>query len=109
MSTQTSLNSSVRQMEPIAVENLLINFTTEFHRIWDNTGSNSKPGSFWRPTPAPDLLPGYFPLGDLVVSGRDNINDRQVMAVVREGDPQNAATGKGPDLGPPGNYHWGCR
>ncbi|WP_085712769.1 MULTISPECIES: Vps62-related protein [unclassified Pseudomonas] len=106
MNTQTSLNSSVRQMEPIAVENLLINFTTEFHRIWDNTGSKSKPGSFWRPTPAPDLLPGYFPLGDLVVSGRDNINDRQVMAVVREGDPQNAGTGKGPALSRPDDYQW---
>ncbi|WP_207294251.1 Vps62-related protein [Pseudomonas sp. FW215-L1] len=104
MNTQTSLNSSVRQMEPIAVENLLINFTTEFHRIWDNTGSNSKPDSFWRPTPAPDLLPGYFPLGDLVVSGRDNINDRQVMAVVREGDPQNAEAGKGPALSRPDDY-----
>lgn len=50
-----------RPMESIKVENLLINFTTEFHRIWDNKGSRSKPGGFWRPHPAPDLLPGFFP------------------------------------------------
>lgn len=75
-------------MEPIRVENLLISFTTEFHRIWDNKGSKSKPGSFWRPTPAPDLLPGYFPLGDVVVSGRDNINEQRAVAVVCEGDSQ---------------------
>ncbi|WP_085698058.1 Vps62-related protein [Pseudomonas sp. B26(2017)] len=104
MNTQTNLHLPVRQMEPIAVENLLINFTTEFHRIWDNTGSKSKPGSFWRPTPAPDLLPGYFPLGDLVVAGRDNINDKKVMAVVREGDLQNTEPGKGPALSRPDDY-----
>ncbi|WP_085608652.1 MULTISPECIES: Vps62-related protein [unclassified Pseudomonas] len=106
MDTQTHLISPTRQMEPIAVENLLINFTTEFHRIWDNTGSKSKPGSFWRPTPAPDLLPGYFPLGDLVISGRDNINEKRVMAVVREGDLQNAEAGKGPALSRPNDYQW---
>lgn len=91
-------------MEPIAVENLLINFTTEFHRIWDNTGSKSKPGSFWRPTPAPDLLPGYFPLGDLVVAGRENVNEKRVVVVVREGDLHNTEAGKGPALSRPADY-----
>ncbi|MDD0971892.1 MULTISPECIES: Vps62-related protein [Pseudomonas] len=104
MNTQINLKSPIRQMEPIAVENLLIHFTTEFHRIWDNTGSKSKPGSFWRPTPAPDLLPGYFPLGDLAVSGRHNVNEQQVMAVVREGDPQHTDAGKGPALSRPEAY-----
>lgn len=104
MNTLDNLKLPTRQMEPITVENLLINFTTEFHRIWDNAGSKSKPGSFWRPTPAPDLLPGYFPLGDLVVSGRDSVNEKRVVAVVREGDPQNAGTGKGQALSRPDDY-----
>ena len=55
-------------MESIKLDNLLINFTTEFHRIWDTSGSKSKPAAFWRPTPAPDVLPGFFPLGDVAVS-----------------------------------------
>ncbi|MGY2440696.1 Vps62-related protein [Pseudomonas sp. SDO52101_S400] len=88
MHTQETIKSPTQPMDPIRVENLLISFTTEFHRLWDNKGSKSKPGSFWRPTPAPDLLPGYFPLGDVVVSGRDNINEQRAVAVVCEGDSQ---------------------
>ena len=40
-------------MEPIMQDNLLINFTTEFHRVWSTNGSKAKPATFWRPTPAP--------------------------------------------------------
>ena len=91
-------------MESIKVENLLINFTTEFHRIWDNKGSRSKPGGFWRPTPAPDLLPGFFPLGDLAVSGHDNINHRRVVAVVCEGEPPSAGANQGKALSKPADF-----
>ncbi|HCS43758.1 MAG TPA: hypothetical protein DIW52_13165 [Pseudomonas sp.] len=93
-----------RQMESIKLENLLINFTTEFQRIWDSRGSDSKPGSFWRPTPAPDLLPGYFPLGDVVGPGFDNINQNSIVAVVCEGDPQIQDASKGKALSPPDDF-----
>ena len=93
-----------RPMESIKVENLLINFTTEFHRIWDNKGSRSKPGGFWRPSPAPDLLPGFFPLGDLAVSGHDNINHRRVVAVVCEGELPSTAANPGKALSKPDDF-----
>ena len=93
-----------RQMESIKLENLLINFTTEFQRIWDSRGSDSKPGSFWRPTPAPDLLPGYFPLGDIVAAGFDNINQNCIAAVVCEGDPQLQDASKGNALSRPDDF-----
>jgi hypothetical protein len=91
-------------MESIKVENLLINFTTEFLRIWDNKGSRSKPGDFWRPSPAPDSLPGFFPLGDLAVSGHDNINNRRVVAVVCEGEPPSAGANQGKALSKPDDF-----
>jgi hypothetical protein len=91
-------------MESIKVENLLINFTTEFLRIWDNKGSRSKPGGFWRPSPAPDSLPGFFPLGDLAVSGHDNINNRRVVAVVCEGEPPSAGANQGKALSKPDDF-----
>ncbi|WKV96866.1 hypothetical protein PYV50_25080 [Pseudomonas sp. H22_DOA] len=83
------------QREPIRVDNLLINFTTEFLSIWDTYGSSAEPASFWRPTPPADVLPGYFPLGDVVHPGRDNINNKKVVAVVCEAstpaaDPEKA-------------------
>ena len=93
-----------RPMESIKVENLLINFTTEFLRIWDNKGSRSKPGGFWRPSPAPDSLPGFFPLGDLAVSGHDNINNRRVVAVVCEGEPPSAGANQGKALSKPDDF-----
>ena len=93
-----------RQMESIKLENLLINFTTEFQRIWDSRGSDSKPGSFWRPTPDPDLLPGYFPLGDIVAPGFDNINQNCIAAVVCEGDPQLQDASKGNALSRPDDF-----
>ena len=93
-----------RPMESIKVENLLINFTTEFLRIWDNKGSRSKPGGFWRPSPAPDSLPGFFPLGDLAVSGHDNINNRRVVAVVCEGEPPSAGANQDKALSKPDDF-----
>ena len=104
MNTNDDVALPARQMESLKVENLLINFTTEFHRIWDTRGSKAKPGAFWRPTPAPDALPGFFPLGDLAVSGHDNINGKRVMAVVCEGDPQSEGATKGKALSRPDDY-----
>ncbi|UQS14486.1 Vps62-related protein [Pseudomonas sp. HS6] len=86
MTTDNSHTLPVGQTESIKSGNLLINFTTEFHRIWDSRGSDSAPGSFWRLAPDPDALPGYFPLGDIVVRGYDNVNGSKIVAVVREGD-----------------------
>lgn len=104
MNTNNNVASPARQMESLKVENLLINFTTEFYRIWDSRGSKAKPGAFWRATPAPDLLPGFFPLGDIAVSGYDNINGARVMAVVCEGDPQSGDPTKGKALSQPVDY-----
>lgn len=93
-----------RPTEPIRHDNLLIDFTTEFHRIWDSAGSRAKPAAFWRPTPAPDLLPGYFPLGDVLVAGHDNINGSTVVAVVCEADTPSADPARGPALQRPDDF-----
>lgn len=92
------------QREPIRVDNLLINFTTEFLSIWDTYGSNAEPASFWRPTPAADVLPGYFPLGDVVHPGRDNINNKKVVAVVCEASTPAADPEKGKALSAPTDF-----
>lgn len=89
MNTHDTGMPQVRPMESIKVDNLLINFTTEFQRIYSTKGSLADLASFWRPIPAPDLLPGYFPLGDLAVSADSDINGKRVMAVVCEGDMPN--------------------
>jgi hypothetical protein len=93
-----------RPMEPITHDNLLINFTTEFHRVWSTNGSKAKPATFWRPTPAPDVLPGYFPLGDLLIPGDANINGEMVTAVVCEKDLNGANNSKGPALAKPADF-----
>ncbi|WP_433768030.1 Vps62-related protein [Pseudomonas putida] len=104
MQTSEIATSPNGQRAPIKFGNLLINFTTEFHRIWDSKGSGSKPGSFWRPTPAPDTLPGYFPLGDFATPGFDNINGNTVVAVVCEGPAENGDTSKGKALSAPEDF-----
>jgi hypothetical protein len=104
MNTADNVTLAARQMESIKFDNLLINFTTEFQRIWDSKGSNSKPGSFWRPAPAPDLLPGFFPLGDVATVGRDSINEKRVVAVVCEADSPSADHTKGKALRPPDDF-----
>lgn len=103
---QTSENATLPtgQRAPIKLGNLLINFTTEFHRIWDSKGSSSKPGSFWRPTPAPDTLPGYFPLGDFATPGFDNINGNTIVAVVCEGSAEDSDPLKGKALSAPEDF-----
>ena len=92
MSTEDKDAGVPQQAKPITLDNLLINFTTDFQRIWDSSGSKAAPGSFWRPTPSPEMLPGYFPLGDVVVGSHDNINAKHNVAVVseRETDPTKA-------------------
>lgn len=92
------------QMEPIKLDNLLINFTTEFHRVWDTTGARGKSASFWRPTPAPDALPGYFSLGDIAISGSANINGEIIAAVVCEGDSGGAANTRKRALSRPSDF-----
>ncbi|MBP5946148.1 MULTISPECIES: Vps62-related protein [unclassified Pseudomonas] len=86
MTAQDNAVLPARQMESIKVDNLLINFTTEFQRIQDTAGLRSQSASFWRPMPDPDLLPGYFPLGDIALHNRNNPNGLLITAVVREGE-----------------------
>lgn len=104
MNTQDSAPLAARRIEPIKHDNLLINFTTEFRRIWDSSGSNAKPAAFWRPSPAPDLLPGYFPLGDVVACGHDNINEKRMVMVVCEGELSSGETSNGPALSAPVDF-----
>lgn len=104
MTTNDNASLPTSPMEPIRLDNLLINFTSEFNRIWNTNGSRAKTAAFWRPAPAPDQLPGYFPLGDVVVSGGANINGEIVTAVVRESDSQGVDNPRGKALSPPTDF-----
>lgn len=104
MTTLDNTAPSDWQRAPIRVDNLLIDFTTEYRSIWDTYGSDSVQASFWRPTPAPDVLPGYFPLGDVAVLGRQNIDDRKIVAVVCEATTQGTDPDKGKALAAPVDY-----
>ncbi|MBC8997478.1 Vps62-related protein [Pseudomonas sp. N40(2020)] len=104
MTTDEQITSSAGRMNSIKIDNLLINFTTEFLRIWDTSGLQAKPAAFWHPTPAPDLLPGYFPLGDVASVGHGNINGTRVVAVVCEADTPSTDPAKGKALCRPDDY-----
>lgn len=93
-----------RPMEPITQDNLLISFTTDFHRVWSSNGSKAKPATFWRPAPAPDGLPGYFPLGDVLVPVDANINGEIAAAVVCEKDMKRAESTRGKALARPVDF-----
>ncbi|MCK8657170.1 Vps62-related protein [Pseudomonas umsongensis] len=101
MNPEDNAPLAVRRTESIKCDNLLINYTTEFRRIWDSSGSRSNPAAFWRPTPNPELLPGYFPLGDVAATGHQDINEKRVVMVVCEGDQQSGDSSKGLALKPP--------
>lgn len=96
--------SSAGRNDSIKIDNLLINFTTEFLRIWDTSGLRTKQAAFWHPTPAPDLLPGYFPVGDVASVGHGNINGKRVVAVVCEADTPSDDPAKGSALRRPDDY-----
>ncbi|WP_311885040.1 MULTISPECIES: Vps62-related protein [unclassified Pseudomonas] len=104
MTTHETTALPTGQMQPIRNDNLLISFTTEFLRIWDTTGSRAKPAAFWRPTPPADVLPGYFPLGDVAVTDSENITGRHVVAVVCEAATPSADPAKGSALRRPDDY-----
>ncbi|MBV4460809.1 Vps62-related protein [Pseudomonas sp. COR58] len=104
MNTHEDTASPIRQMRPLRFDNLLINFTTEFYRVWDTQGSRAKPAAIWRPTPVPDLLPGYFPLGDVIVADLDNINGAHVVAVVCEAEAGGTDPAQGKALSQPVDY-----
>ncbi|WP_025110931.1 Vps62-related protein [Pseudomonas sp. H1h] len=105
MTIHDNAASPTGQMQAIKHDNLLINFTTEFHRIWDSAGSRAKPAAFWRPTPAPDVLPGYFPLGDVIAAGFDNINHAGAVAVVVcEAEIASSDPAKGKALSRPDDF-----
>lgn len=104
MNTDDTVTLASTLTESIKFDNLLINFTTEFRRIWDSSGSESKPAAFWRPSPAADLLPGFFPLGDVAVNGHDNINEKRAVMVVCEGEQPAGEDSKGPALRPPMDF-----
>ncbi|MHB2245564.1 Vps62-related protein [Pseudomonas fitomaticsae] len=93
-----------RPMEPIKLDNLLISFTTEFQRVWDTKNLRSSPAGFWRPAPPPDVLPGYFSLGDLAIPEFSNITGTSVAAVVREADSPSIDSTKGKALSRPANF-----
>ncbi|MDD1137093.1 Vps62-related protein [Pseudomonas sp. TNT2022 ID233] len=104
MTTNDNASLPTRPMEPIRLDNLLINFTSEFNRIWTSNGSRAKPATFWRPAPAPDLLPGYFPLGDILIPNNTSINGESVAAVVCEGALQEDGNTRGKALSRPTDF-----
>ncbi|RON83088.1 Vps62-related protein [Pseudomonas fluorescens] len=104
MTTHDAPPSPISPTEPIRHDNLLINFTTEFLRVWDTRGSRAKPAAFWRPTPAADVLPGYFPLGDVASDDHSNITGRHVVAVVCEAPSPSTDSSRGKALRPPADY-----
>lgn len=104
MTTHDDTAVPAGQLEPIRHDNLLISFTTEFLRIWDTHGSRAKPAAIWRPTPAADVLPGYFPLGDVVIDHHNNITGKHVVAVVCEAATPSADPAKGKALHRPVDY-----
>ncbi|WP_085684062.1 MULTISPECIES: Vps62-related protein [unclassified Pseudomonas] len=104
MKTQEKTSQPIERMEPIKLDNLLISFTTEFHRIWETRGSRSSPAGFWRPTPAPDALPGYFPLGDIAIHSSADINGEIVAAVVCESDSEGIESSRGKALMRPDDF-----
>ncbi|WP_192563172.1 Vps62-related protein [Pseudomonas gozinkensis] len=104
MTTNDNASLAARPMEPIKLDNLLINFTSEFNRIWNSNGSQAKPATFWRPAPAPDLLPGYFPLGDILIPDNTSINGEIVAAVVCEGAFQDDGHTRGKALSRPTDF-----
>ncbi len=104
MTIEDNIAALPRQMEPIIQDNLLINFTTEFNRVWSSNGSKAKPATFWRPAPAPDALPGYFPLGDVLIPGDANINGEVVAAVVCERDLKGLDNARGKALARPVDF-----
>ncbi|WP_085581824.1 MULTISPECIES: Vps62-related protein [unclassified Pseudomonas] len=104
MNTHEDTALPTRPMQPLRFDNLLINFATEFYRVWDTRGSRAKPAAFWRPAPAPDLLPGYFPLGDVVATDFDNINGKRVVAVVCEANAHTKDPAQANALSQPVDY-----
>ncbi|VVP15240.1 Vps62-related protein [Pseudomonas fluorescens] len=104
MTTQDNAVLPARQMESIKVDNLLINFTTEFQRIQDTAAIPSQRASFWRPIPAPDLLHGYFSLGDIALRDHDNPNGTMVTPVVCEGEHTGSEKTKGHALNRPVDF-----
>jgi hypothetical protein len=104
MNTNGNVALPTRQMTSIKFKNLLINFTTEFHSITSTQTSASNPGNLWRPAPAPDVLPGFFPLGDVIASEDGDINGKRVVAVVCEGDLQSGDSAQTKALSPPDDY-----
>lgn len=104
MTSNAPITPPFGRTEPVRIDNLMISFTTEFLRIWDTTGLSARPASFWRPTPAPDALPGYFPLGDVVTRGLGNINGERVVAVACEADFVSSDPTKGRALRRPDDY-----
>jgi hypothetical protein len=104
MTTNDNASLRDRPMEPIRLDNLLINFTSEFNRIWNSNGTRARPATFWRPAPAPDLLPGYFPLGDILIPNTTSINGEIVAAVVCEATLQDDGNTRGKALSRPTDF-----
>lgn len=104
MNTNENDALPTRQMESIKLDNLLINFTTEFHQVFDTKNLRSSAAGFWRPAPAPDILPGYFPLGDVAISSNGNVNGSIAVAVVCESGSPSVDGTKGNALSRPDDF-----
>ncbi|WP_421549646.1 Vps62-related protein [Pseudomonas yamanorum] len=85
------------KMHAIQYKDLLINFTTEFDRVWNDRGTRAEqPVTFWRPSTSSDTLGNFISLGDVAVAGYHNINQLKIAVVVSEADRENGTALRAP-------------
>lgn len=85
-------------MNSLQFKDLLINFTTEFHLLWNDKGSGAHmSASFWRPETSANHLNNYFSLGDIAVEGYSQINNRRIIAVVSDANAVNGTALRPPE------------
>ncbi len=85
-------------MNSLQFKDLLINFTTEFHLLWNDKGSGAhKSASFWRPENSANHLANFFSLGDISVEGYSQINNRKIVALVSDTNSVNGTALRPPE------------
>jgi len=85
-------------MTSLQYKDLLINFTTEFHLLWNDKGSGAhKSASFWRPETSANHLNNFFSLGDIAVEGYGQINNRRIVAVVSDANATDGTALRPPE------------
>jgi hypothetical protein len=86
-------------MKTFEYKDMVIGFTTAFTLMWnDKSSGGSMDGAYYRPK-VPVEMQGFFPVGDLAVKGYGDINNKSVIAVVKDAKGET-----GTALKPPNDY-----